>query len=254
MVSYGQCVITLWQESGCGVSLNKRILLCVATFGLMLGAFNSLASAAIVTEFFKLTRTDFPLPGTTYIPGFVWLKLTANDADLGKVTFDAKINPNLPDAYKGKGMFSEFGFDVASPLSDLVVEGLPSGWICSTSHKGSLDGFGKFNVVADTGQGGNQLAVPELTFTVTGLAGDDAKDWINDFCFATPSSGGQGSGHFAAHLIGLGSCTGYVGVDVQIDDSSSSTPEPTALVTWSLLGAVAAGYGWRRRCGRKSRS
>jgi hypothetical protein len=235
------------------VSHIKRTLLCVATLGLTLGGINSLAPAAIVTDVYKLTRADFPLPGTTYAPGFVWLTLTANDLYPGQVTFDAKINPVLPAEYSGTGKFSEFGFDVASPVSALTVVGLPSGWNYAKNPNGSLDGFGKFNVVADTGQGGNQLAVPELTFTVVGLAGDDANDWLNDFCNATPSSGGQGSGRFAAHLIGLGTCTGFAGVDVELDDSSSqSTPEPAALITWLLLGATAIGYGWRRRCSRNS--
>jgi hypothetical protein len=189
-----------------------------------------------------LTQANTPPAGGGTSP-FATATLTVTGQT---ATFDVAMSPSMASAgYK----FSEFAFNwagVANILGDGVTTGIipPSGWQAAGSPGSgteTMDGFGKFNYKVDVGQGGNNLALNPLHFTLNlGFTGLSESQIFTDLSSVT-SSGASGSGLFAAHAVApSGTPTLFLGGTVPV-------PEPGSLL---LLSGSLAGLGfagaWKR--------
>lgn len=229
----------------------KLVTVCAIVVALVVIGSAALAPAAIeVTAIYNLTQSNFA--GTPPDGNYATVMLNADSDHFGSVFFTVTANPltfvdenNVSTTYSTT--IGEFGLNLSSSQSSaqILATSLPDGWFVNFDK--NMDGFGKFDVIAK--ENGEEFRVNPLQFTVTGLTGSNIEDWIA--AFDEYSSTSQGDSRFAAHLFAP-VATGYDGVDEQIlyvvtDTSTTTIPEPTTLIIWSLLGTLTITVGWWRR-------
>jgi len=193
--------------------------------------------AAMVSYF--LDRSNELIDG----PNYLRVDIQDAGADIRfTVTLLAPLLSIAPASGSGFGMQS-FGFNIAGngTLNPSVnIAGLPTGWSAQVNPSGNLDGFGKFELVADTT--GQFRQSPTLTFYIVGIAGDTPSTYV------AYSNGGNPQ-YFASHVAGFlpqskGSGTA---TSAYFAGSMAAAVVPLPAAGWLLLSGIVGVGGLVRR-------
>lgn len=184
------------------------------------------ASAASVAYYLDQSNTSTLPDGTDY------LKVTISDSTTvtGDIDFVVEALAPLTSIQTSGFGIDQFGFNTNNTLtgSNFV---LPTNWTYAGS--GNMDGFGLFNLKADTNGAGNRLTT--LHFSITGIAGDQ----VSDYVMLSSGNAGQGNTFFAAHVAGFDAGGGVTSAYF-----AGSTPVPLPAAAWlfgsGLLGLLGA--------------
>jgi hypothetical protein len=166
------------------------------------------------------------------VDGPNYARVDIEDVADGSIRFTLTLlDPLISIASGGTGGdqfgIQRFGFNIAgsgtlNPVTN--VSGLPVGWHAELNPNGSIDGFGRFELVSTTT--GQHRQSPTLTFYIVGVEGDTPNAYV------AYSQGGS-SQYFAAHVAGF--------LDQDPDPYGSLT---SALFAGSTLVVPLPAAGW----------
>lgn len=187
----------------------------------------------------ELDSANSGLSGFTGPYGSVTIDLT--DSTHATITFQNNIVGGNEYLFGGQGAVAVDVNASSFSMSDLTGVDAFSGGILSDGGSNQEDGFGVFNQTIDAFDGYTH-SFTSVSFKLTDLKGtwSSAKDVLTN----------AGSGiNVAAHIFVASTSldpnaknvpTGYA------SDGVNSTPEPTSLALWSMIGLGSIAYGRRR--------
>jgi hypothetical protein len=188
------------------------------------------ASAASVSYFLDQSNVSALPDGNDY------LKVTISDSTTVSGNIDFKVETLAPlNGIAGTSGFGvdQFGFNTNNALTSGNFV-LPANWTYAGS--GQMDGFGLFNLQADTNGAGNRLAT--LNFSVTGVTGDTVYDYV----MLSSGNAGQGNTFFAAHVAGFDAGGGVTSAYF-----AGSAPVPLPAAAWLFGSGLLGLLGVARR-------
>lgn len=148
------------------------------------------APAAAATVSYVLDQSS------RFADGAGYLRVTVADGPDGAIDFQVEVLAPLAALAEGPPGIDAFAFNVAAGAfaGAADVTGLPHGW--SAHDGGRMSGFGRFDVRL---KGRRGAGVSSLAFSITGVDGDSALDYV----VASTGRAVQGHAFFAAHVAGL---------------------------------------------------
>ncbi len=164
----------------------------LAAAAALLGALVLPAQAASVSYY--LDQSNALPDGANY------LQVDIADGAGGAIDFTVQVLSPLSDIATSKFGIRSFALNVVpgGSAEAMNISGLPTGWFASDSVK--MDGFGRFDIRLQAWKG--KVAVPTLTFSITGIDGDRPEDYA---IFSTGNAPGDHQ-FFAAKVGGFEYC------------------------------------------------
>jgi hypothetical protein len=231
--------------SGCLMSARVRGHAAVVMAAMLVGWMSPLTALAATTSY-MLNQSNTTPP---FADGTNYLQLTIMDgADaagqlLGGYTTtssDVLFRVDILSALTAYQGF-EFGLDqfafntVLATLPKASNFVLPANW--SLANPGNADGFGKFELRADTNGSANRVSM--LSFAIKNYSGDSVLSYFE----LSSGNAGQGNYAYAAHVAGLVAPGGVT--SAWFAGPLVAVPLPASLPL--LLSALSAFLGLRRR-------
>lgn len=218
------------------MSVKEAVLRAVTIFAL---ACPLAANAQSVSYYLDQNNID-PVTSTPLTDGLNYLMVTIDDEGAnGDINFTVEtltVLDNISGPNYGIQGFS-FNTTLLTSLYDenTNITNLDSNWAANVaSPPNNEDGFGSFDIAVNDG-GQNRLDT--LTFSVSGIAGDDIFTYFEDQLTKNGSTPAQGNTAFVARVAGFDDGSGNTSA---IFGGMSAVPLPPAFLLFaSALGGLA---------------